>query len=130
MSPIAAFVRWCALFACAFVTLSFLYFAVNQTSTASQNQVNSIAITVAGANGKTLTVTPGGGTFGGDAVAVADEWQCTGGAVTPVRAASAPAVVLNADPDTITCVPADSTNAHATASRYYEDLDTLDMDVS
>lgn len=98
--------------------------------TNSQNQVNSIAITVAGANGKTLTVTPGGGTFGGDAVAVADEWQCTGGAVTPVRAASAPAVVLNADPDTITCVPADSTNAHATASRYYEDLDTLDMDVS
>lgn len=43
MSPVAAVVRWCSLFACAFVTLSFLYFAVNQTSTASQNQVNAIA---------------------------------------------------------------------------------------
>ena len=42
MSPIAAFVRWCAIFASAFVALSFLFFAVNQTSTASQNQVNAI----------------------------------------------------------------------------------------
>lgn len=42
MSPVAALVRWLAIFASAFVTLSFLYFAVNQTSTASQNQVNSI----------------------------------------------------------------------------------------
>jgi hypothetical protein len=42
MSPFAAFIRWCAIIACAFVTLSFLYFAVNQTSTASQNQVNAI----------------------------------------------------------------------------------------
>jgi len=39
---IGAVVRWLSLFACAFVTLSFLYFAVNQTSTASQNQVNAI----------------------------------------------------------------------------------------
>jgi hypothetical protein len=43
VSPVASFVRWCAIFASAFVTLSFLYFAVNQTSTASQNQVNAIA---------------------------------------------------------------------------------------
>jgi hypothetical protein len=42
VSPVAAVVRWLALIACAFVTLSFLYFAVNQTSTASQNQVNAI----------------------------------------------------------------------------------------
>ena len=39
---IAAVVRWAALIACAFVTLSFLFFAVNQTSTASQNQTNAI----------------------------------------------------------------------------------------
>jgi hypothetical protein len=39
---IAAVVRWVSLFAVAFVTLSFLYFAVNQTSNASQNQVNAI----------------------------------------------------------------------------------------
>jgi hypothetical protein len=42
VNPIAAFVRWAAIFACAFVTLSFLYFAVNQTSNASQNQVSAI----------------------------------------------------------------------------------------
>ena len=40
---IAAAVRWVSLFAVAFVSLSFLYFAVNQTSNASQNQVNAIA---------------------------------------------------------------------------------------
>lgn len=39
---IAALIRWLSIFACAFVTLSFLYFAVNQTSTASQNQTNAI----------------------------------------------------------------------------------------
>jgi hypothetical protein len=43
MSPIAAVVRWASIIACAFVTLSFLYFAVNQTSNASQNQVNAIS---------------------------------------------------------------------------------------
>ena len=39
---IGSVVRWAALIACAFVTLSFLFFAVNQTSTASTNQVNAI----------------------------------------------------------------------------------------
>ena len=42
MSPVAAVIRWASIIACAFVVLSFLYFAVNQTSTASQNQVNAI----------------------------------------------------------------------------------------
>jgi hypothetical protein len=39
---IASIVRWVALLACAFVTLSFLYFVVDQTSTASKNQTNAI----------------------------------------------------------------------------------------
>ena len=39
---IAKIVRWAALIACAFVTLSFLFFAVDQTSNASQNSVNEI----------------------------------------------------------------------------------------
>ena len=39
---IASIVRWAALLACAFVTLSFLYFVVDQTSTASKNQANAI----------------------------------------------------------------------------------------
>jgi hypothetical protein len=39
---IASIVRWASIIACAFVTLSFLFFAVNQTSDASKGQVNAI----------------------------------------------------------------------------------------
>ena len=39
---IGAIVRWAALLACAFVTLSFLFFAADQTSTASKNSANQI----------------------------------------------------------------------------------------
>ena len=39
---IASIVRWAALLACAFVTLSFIFFVVEQTSTASKNQVLAI----------------------------------------------------------------------------------------
>jgi hypothetical protein len=54
---IAAAVRWLSLFACAFVTLSFLYFAVNQTSNASQNQVNAI-VGDAGVKAESATKVP------------------------------------------------------------------------
>jgi len=57
LSPLAAVVRWLSLFACAFVTLSFLYFAVNQTSTASHNQVSAIAGT-AGVQPESATKVP------------------------------------------------------------------------
>ena len=39
---IAALVRWLSIFASAFVILGFMFFAVNQTSTASKNQTNEI----------------------------------------------------------------------------------------
>jgi hypothetical protein len=39
---IGSIVRWAALLACAFVTLSFVYFMIDQTSTASKNQTNAI----------------------------------------------------------------------------------------
>ena len=42
MSPLAAVVRWASLIACAFVVLGFAFFLVNQTSTASKNQVVAI----------------------------------------------------------------------------------------
>ena len=42
MSPLASVVRWASLIACGFVVLSFLFFLVDQTSDASQNQVNAI----------------------------------------------------------------------------------------
>jgi hypothetical protein len=57
VSPLAALIRWLAIFASAFVTLSFLFFAVNQTSTASQNQVNAIA-GQAGVKGESATKVP------------------------------------------------------------------------
>ena len=42
MSPLASVVRWASLIACAFVIMSFVFFLVDQTSDASQNQVNAI----------------------------------------------------------------------------------------
>jgi hypothetical protein len=42
VSPLAAAVRWLSLIACAFVVLSFVFFLVDQTSEASQNQANAI----------------------------------------------------------------------------------------
>jgi hypothetical protein len=39
---IASIVRWASLIACFLVTLSFLFFATDQTSNASKNQVNAI----------------------------------------------------------------------------------------
>jgi len=43
VNPVGTAIRWLSLIACAFVTLSFLFFAVNQTSTASQNSVRGIS---------------------------------------------------------------------------------------
>jgi hypothetical protein len=43
VSPVAAVVKWLSIIASAFVVLGFLFFAVNQTSTASQNQANAIS---------------------------------------------------------------------------------------
>jgi hypothetical protein len=40
---IASTIRWAAILASAFVTLSFLFFAVDQTSQASENQVTAIS---------------------------------------------------------------------------------------
>jgi hypothetical protein len=42
VSPLAAAVRWASLIASAFVVLGFVFFLVNQTSTASKNQVVAI----------------------------------------------------------------------------------------
>jgi hypothetical protein len=54
---IASVVRWLSLIACAFVTLSFLYFAVNQTSNASKNQVKAIS-GAAGVKAESATKVP------------------------------------------------------------------------
>jgi hypothetical protein len=57
VSPVAATVRWLAILASAFVTLSFLFFAVDQTSSASQNQVNAI-VGQAGVKAESATKVP------------------------------------------------------------------------
>jgi len=55
---IGAIVRWAALLACAFVTLSFLFFATDQTSNASKNQVNSITGDTPGVKAESITKVP------------------------------------------------------------------------
>jgi hypothetical protein len=40
---IGRILRWASILACAFITLSFLFFAVDQTSTASQNSIREIS---------------------------------------------------------------------------------------
>ena len=55
---IGAIVRWAAILACAFVTLSFLFFAVNQTSTASKNQANAITGDAPEVKAESLTKLP------------------------------------------------------------------------
>jgi len=55
---IASIVRWAALIACAFVSLSFLFFAVNQTSNASKGQVNSITGSQQDVKAKSITKLP------------------------------------------------------------------------
>ena len=57
MSPLATVVRWASLIACAFVILGFLYFLVDQTSSASQNQVNAIT-GAAGVKAESATKVP------------------------------------------------------------------------
>ena len=55
---IGSVIRWAALIACAFVTLSFLFFAVNQTSNASQHQVNAITGDAAEVDRESVTKLP------------------------------------------------------------------------
>ena len=55
---IGSIVRWAAILACAFVTLSFLFFAVNQTSTASKNQANAITGDAPEVKAESLTKLP------------------------------------------------------------------------
>ena len=55
---IGSIVRWAALIACAFVTLSFLFFAVDQTSSASKNQVNAITNAAPEVKAESITKLP------------------------------------------------------------------------
>jgi hypothetical protein len=55
---IGAIVRWAAILACAFVTLSFLYFVVDQTGTASQNQANAITNEASEVKAESITKLP------------------------------------------------------------------------
>jgi hypothetical protein len=55
---IASVVRWAALIACAFVTASFLFFAADQTSNASKNQVSAISGSVPEVKPESVTKIP------------------------------------------------------------------------
>jgi hypothetical protein len=55
---IGSIVRWAALLACAFVTLSFVYFVIDQTSTASKNQTNAITSDAPEVKAESITKLP------------------------------------------------------------------------
>lgn len=92
----------------------------------SGTQITSIAITVAGANTKFLTVTPTGGT---GLTAPADRWKCSGHVnAGPILHASAPKVELTADPATVTCVTAQVSDSAPVG--YYAGLGSLAMAIT
>jgi hypothetical protein len=104
--------------------------AVNYTTSSSGvnvngDQITGIAVSVTGANGAYLTVTPatgGAGLTGG-----ANEWHCSGDAVT-VNSATMK-VHLNNTPATVTCITADS-GAGDGAAGYYAALTGVTLDVT
>jgi hypothetical protein len=55
---IATVIRWAAILASAFVALSFIYFAADQTSNASQKSVNEIVGSGAGVKSESATKLP------------------------------------------------------------------------
>ena len=106
-------------------TVTNVVYATDGTGT----QTTSIAVTVTGASGKFLTLTPTGGTFsatGSGDSHTASEWKCTGNIATPTSHATAPKVELNNATATVTCATADA----GTVQGFYRGLTNLSMAVT
>ena len=86
----------------------------------------SIAVTVAGATGKTLTVTPSGGTLTTGVGGLPVGWTCSDGTVATYHA-TAPATAITTDPATVTCIP---TLANSTVAGYYDGITGLSLAVT
>jgi hypothetical protein len=111
---------------------SVVYTAIPSVANSTVNdRITGIAITVTGANGAYLTVTPSnaaGGFVGG----TADEWYCSGTGVTAAGHATAPKVAITANTaTTVNCKPALSTDTvnHA-LDGYYTNLTGVSLAVT
>ncbi|MET3428900.1 hypothetical protein BJ973_008112 [Actinoplanes tereljensis] len=102
--------------------------SITLQSDATGTQTTSIAVVIAGAAGRTLTITPTGGSLGGSAV----QWRCTGNftETSPYYHASAPVVTVAAGATaTITCTPALTGGAGA-AGGYYTGITNVGLTVA
>jgi hypothetical protein len=101
------------------------YTTTSSSATSVNDQVTAIAITLTGANGAYLTVTPSqsGGGLGGSA----DNWNCTGHVATgatgeaPIHP-TAPKVKINNATATVTCNTWNSAAGPAANGGYYTGL--------
>jgi hypothetical protein len=99
--------------------------SVTLTTDGTGTHTTKIVVVVAGANGKTLTITPTGGT---GITAPATQWSCDGNVTGgPVLHATAPAVVLSAATSTVTC---DTMNATPVAAGYYNGITNVGLAIS
>ncbi|WP_203815403.1 hypothetical protein [Paractinoplanes ferrugineus] len=98
--------------------------SVTLTTDGTGSHTTRIVVVVAGANGKTLTITPTGGTL----TAPATQWSCSGNiSGGPILHASAPAVVLTAATSTVTCDTMDTTPV---AAGYYAGITNVGLAIA
>lgn len=107
-------------------TIADVQYTVDTTGT----QTSRVTITVNGADGQFLTVTPAGGGYSSTGntppdAANANQWKCSGDVVAPV-AGAAPHVHLNNDPAIVTCDVAQA----GTVQGFYRGLSTVDMAIA
>jgi hypothetical protein len=94
-------------------------------SAGAKVQTNSITITVANADGKSLTVSPSGGSgLGG----TADEWTCTGTAAVYDATSTYDLTVTIPTGGVVVCTPSLASN-HSVVG-YWTGLTTLDLTVA
>ncbi|WP_157437378.1 hypothetical protein [Actinoplanes subtropicus] len=99
--------------------------SVTLTTDGTGTHTTRIVVVVAGANGKTLTITPTGGSglSGG-----ATQWSCAGNInAGPVLHASAPVVTLTAATATVTC---DTMDANPSVAGYYLGITSVGLAVA
>jgi hypothetical protein len=97
---------------------------LTSNSDPSGTHITQAVIVIAGGDNRNLTITPTGGT---GLTGTATQWKCTGNIDSGPIYGTAPAVVLDGDPATITCVTAKADNS---TGGYYEGLASVGLAVS
>jgi len=109
------------------------YTTVSSGAGVSGDEVTQISVTVTGANGAYLTVTPSHG-GGGGLQSPADNWNCTGTNVTTTAASTSPTApkvkITAAGAVTVNCATWDSTAGAGANGGYYTLLTGVQFDVT